>query len=55
LAIPLLQGCQIFLAATYQNGKNLTYIMTTKYTQWPDANIQNGQELYQKVIGIPKH
>jgi hypothetical protein len=28
------QGCQIFLVATYQNGKNI-YQMTTKFTKWP--------------------
>jgi hypothetical protein len=32
------QDCQIFLGATYQNGK--------KYTKWPQ-NITNGHKIYQ--------
>jgi hypothetical protein len=29
------QGCQIFLGATYQNGKKYIYQMTTKCTTGP--------------------
>jgi hypothetical protein len=29
-----LQGCQIFLGTTYQNGK--IYQITIKYTKWPN-------------------
>jgi hypothetical protein len=40
------QGCQIFIGATYQNGKNIPndyklYQITLKYTKWP-LNITNG-------------
>jgi hypothetical protein len=45
------QGCQIFLGTTYQNGKNIPnghkiYQMATKYTIWPQ-NIPYGRKIYQ--------
>jgi hypothetical protein len=48
------QGCQIFLSTTYQNGKNMPndhtiYQMATKYTKWPQ-NISNASKVDQMVI-----
>jgi hypothetical protein len=51
-----LQGCQIFLGTTYQNGKNSTklpYQMATKYTKWPQ-NIPNGHKIYQMATKYTK-
>jgi hypothetical protein len=36
----LVQGCQIFVGATYQSGEKYTKI-TLKHTKWPQ-NIPNG-------------
>jgi hypothetical protein len=44
-----LQGCQIFLAASYQNGKECT--------KWPQS-IPNGHKVYQivtKYTKVPLH
>jgi hypothetical protein len=38
-----MQGCQIFLGTTYQNGKKYTK-MTTKYTKWQE-NIPNASKM----------
>jgi hypothetical protein len=52
------QGCQIFLGATYQNGKNIPnnhkiYHITIKYTkcQW---NIPNNHKIYQMASKFTK-
>jgi hypothetical protein len=37
------QGCQIFLGTTYQNGKN---------TKLP-PNVPNGHKIYQSAVNIP--
>jgi hypothetical protein len=47
-------GCQIFLGAKYQNGKNITnnhkiYQMSIKCTKWPQ-NIPNGRQIDQTAI-----
>jgi hypothetical protein len=47
------QGCQMFLATTYQNGKNIPNDqkmnqMAIKYTKWP-KNIPNGHKIYQRL------
>jgi hypothetical protein len=39
------QGCQIFLATTYQNGN--------KYTKQPE-NVPNGHKLYQIAVKYTK-
>jgi hypothetical protein len=40
------QGCQIFLATTYQNGENIP--ITLNYTQKP-LNMPNGSKIYQHL------
>jgi hypothetical protein len=51
-------GCQIFLGAKYQNGKNITnnhkiYQMSIKCTKWPQ-NIPNGRQIDQTAIKYTK-
>jgi hypothetical protein len=48
------QGCQIFVATTYQNGKNIPniqkiYQIAIKYVYQTAVNIPNGQKLYQHL------
>jgi hypothetical protein len=48
-----IQGCQIFLDATYQNRKNISndhkiYQMATNYAKWPQ-NRTNGHKTYQQL------
>jgi hypothetical protein len=50
-----LQGCQMLLGKTYQNGEKI-YTMTTELTIWPQ-NIPNDHKIYQHYTfqGPPKY
>jgi hypothetical protein len=64
LATSGIQGCQIFLGKTYQNGENVPQ-MTIKYTKWPynipndhkidqiTINRSNGHKIYQHILQDP--
>jgi hypothetical protein len=43
----LKEGCQIFLVATYQNGKNISN--NHKYTEWPQSG-ENGRKIHAMAI-----
>jgi hypothetical protein len=42
-----IQGCQIFLGTTYQNGEKCTKL--PKYTKWTQ-NIPNGHKIYLMAV-----
>jgi hypothetical protein len=53
-----IQGCQIFLCITYQNGKNIPNThkicqITTEYTKW-HQNTPNGRKIIQMSTVPPK-
>jgi hypothetical protein len=53
------QGCQIFVATTYQNGKNIPniqkiYQIFRKYTKYSE-NIPNIQKIYQILRKYPEN
>jgi hypothetical protein len=52
------QGCQIFLATTYQNGKSIPnnhkkYQMATKYTKWPHIGPNNHDICKHLPLQVP--
>jgi hypothetical protein len=48
----VVQGCQIFLGTTYQNGEKI-YHIRIKYTKWPQ-NVQNGHKIYKVATKFTK-